>query len=313
MEGQNKHHQAQQKNTSGEVRSRNENIYKGTIVVLVIIIGVLTFMLVNSRMSLNEVTNEKEVVYDHNLELQEELKSVLEEYNMVKMEYDSILTTQDSIIQVNAREIEKLIAQQGDYNRIRRQLNQLRVITQNYVHEIDSLYTVNRVLKAENVEMQQEIQRVTRRTNELTETKQVLESKVEEASALRAFSINASPIRLRGSNREEETDRARRADRIKVCFTVAANPVANPGNKNAFVRIADPNGNILRMGDDDRYSFVINGDTLQYTTRGQFNYVNKDTDVCVYWDKQKDFEEGMYLVSIFTNDYRLGESQFSLR
>lgn len=313
MEGQNKFNPAQQRNTSGEMKNRNENIYKGTIVALVIIIGVLTFMLVTSRMALNDMTTEKTVVYDHNLELQDELRSVLDEYNMVKMEYDSVLTTQDSIIQVNAREIERLIAQQGDYNRIRRQLNQLREITQNYVHEIDSLYTENRVLKAENVEMQQEIQRVTRRSNELTETAQVLEGKVEEAAALRAFSINASPIRVRGSNREEETDRARRADRIKVCFTVAANPIASPGSKNAFVRIADPNGDILRMSDEDSHSFIIFGDTLQYTMRSQFNYTNDDTEVCLYWDKQKDFEEGMYLVSIFTNEFRLGESQFSLR
>lgn len=301
------------KGDKADMKSRNENIYKGTILVLVIIIGVLTFMLITSRQTLQEVSTEKTVADDLNTELKEELNDVLTEYNMVKLEYDSVLTKQDSIIQVNAREIERLIAQQSDYRRIRRQLNVLREITQNYVQEIDSLYTENRVLKAENVEMKEEIQRVTRQTTQLAETKEELEGKVEVASALRAYQINATPIRLRGRDREVETDRARRTDRIKVCFTVAANPVANPGSKNAYVRIAEPDGNILRLGDDDRYSFTFEEDTLQFSLRGQFNYSNQDTDLCLYWDKQEDFEEGIYLVSVFTDEFRLGETQFSLR
>ena len=303
----------QNKSNSADAKSQNDKVYKGTIIALVIIIGVLAFMLITSRQALQEVSTEKTIVDELNLELKDELNTVLEEYTMVKMEYDSVLTKQDSIIQANAREIERLIAQQVDYRRIRRQLNLLREITQNYVREIDSLYTENRVLKAENVEMQQEIQRVTRQTTELAQTKEELEGKVEVASALRAFQINATPIRLRGRGREEETDRARRTDRIRVCFTVAGNPVASPGTKNAYVRIADPAGNILRISEADQYSFVIEEDTLQFSMKGQFTYANQDTDVCLYWEKQDDFDEGMYLVSVFTDEFRMGETLFSLR
>lgn len=315
MEGKNNMKQpAQNKSTNmKDMKQRNENVYKGTILVLVLIVGVLTFMLITGRQALQEVSVEKNLVEELNIELRDELETVLMEYTMIKMEYDSVLTRQDSIIQANAREIEQLIAQMGDYRRIRRQLNLLREITQNYVREIDSLYTENRVLKAENVEMQEEIQRFTRQTTQLAETKEMLEGKVEVASALRAFQISATPIRLRGRDREEETDRARRTDRIRVCFTVAANPVAASGNKNAYVRIADPTGNILRISDDDRYSFTIGEDTLQFSMRGQFNYLNEDTNVCLYWERQEDFDEGMYLVSLFTDEFRLGETLFSLR
>ncbi len=295
------------------INGKNESIYKGTIAVLLIIIGVLTFMLITGRRAMKEVATENIATVQLNTELRAELDSVLTEYNMVKNEYDSVLSRQDSIIQANAREIEKLIAEQSDYRRIRRQLNLLREITQNYVREIDSLYTENRVLKAENVEMQQEIQRVNRRTTELAQTKQILEGQVEAAAVLRAFQISATPLRLRSADREEETDRASRAQRIKVCFTVAANPVANAGNKNAYIRIADPKGNILRLGDDERYAFTHGKDTLQFTIRSQFNYINQDTRVCLNWDKNKDFEPGIYLVSVFTDQFRLGETQFSLR
>src|SRR6056297_1963826 len=82
----------------------NESIYKGTIIVLVVIIAVLTFMLITSRQSLKEVSTEKTIVDELNAELNEELNSVLAEYNQFKNEYDSVLVQQDSIIQANAEE-----------------------------------------------------------------------------------------------------------------------------------------------------------------------------------------------------------------
>ncbi|TVQ18483.1 MAG: hypothetical protein EA361_01355 [Bacteroidetes bacterium] len=294
-------------------KNTNEKVYKSTILVLVLIVGVLTFMLITSRQSLKEVSTERTIVADRNVELEEELNSILAEYNQVKNEYDSVLTKQDSIIQSNAEEIRRLIAQQADYRRIQRNLQLLQEITQNYVREMDSLYTVNKVLRDENIEMQQEIQQFTRRTTELAQTKEVLEGKVEVASALRAFQIEATPLRVRGRGREEETDRSRRTDQIRVCFTVAGNPVASSGNKTAYVRIANPMGNILRVSDDDQYSFVIGSDTLQFTMRDQFNYQNMDTEVCMDWYGTEEYEDGLYLVSVFTDEYRLGETQFSLR
>ena len=313
MDSNNKNQPTEKKNPVPEVKNTNENVYRGTILALVVIIGVLTFLLITSRQSLKEVSTERTMVTDQNVELEEELNSILAEYNLVKNEYDSVLTTQDSIIQANAEEIRRLIAQQADYRRIQRDLRLLQEITQNYVQEMDSLYTVNKVLRDENIEMQQEIQMFTRRTTELSQTKEELEGKVEVASALRAFQIDATPLRIRGRGREEVTDRSRRTDQIRVCFTVAENPVANPGNKNAYVRIAGPMGNILRVSEDDQYSFVIDSDTLQFTMRDQFNYQNMDTEVCMDWFGTDEYEDGLYLVSVFTDEFRLGETQFSLR
>jgi hypothetical protein len=313
MDSTNKNQPTEQKNSMPEAKNTNEKVYKGTILVLVVIIGVLTFMLITSRQSLREVSTERTIVTDRNVELEEELNSILAEYNQIKNEYDSVLTKQDSIIQANAEEIRMLIAQQADYRRIQRNLRLLQEITQNYVREMDSLYVVNKVLRDENIEMQQEIQRFTRRTTELAQTKEELEGKVEVASALRAFQITATPLRIRGRGREEVTDRSGRTDQIRVCFTVAGNPVARPGNKNAYVRIADPMGNILRVSDADQYSFVIGNDTLQFTMRDQFNYQNMDTEVCLDWYGTENYDDGLYLVSVFTDEFRLGETQFSLR
>ena len=303
----------EQNNQINRGSQKTVTLYRLTILLLAVLMIVLALLWYDSRQSLREMTHEREVAEDLNRALQLELDSVLDEYHMVKLEYDSILADQDSIIQANAREIQNLIARQADYNRIRRQLNGLREITQNYVREIDSLYTENRVLKAENVQMREEIQQVRRRTTQLTQDKQVLESRVEEAATLRAYQIEATPFRLRGRDREDETDRARRAEQIRVCFLIAENPVTPPGEYNAYMRIADPAGNILRVSDDLAYSFTHQGDTLQYSVKGSFNYQNRVQNMCLTWQRIEEFTPGLYAISLYTDEFRLGETALSLR
>lgn len=292
---------------------RNEKIYKGTILALVIAIAVISFFLITSRKSLKEAQSLRAFTEELNMELQWELDSVLADYNQVKLEYDSILVDKDSIIQESAREIQQLIARQADYNRIRRQLNGLREVTQNYVKEIDSLVTVNQVLRAENVQIREEIQQVRARTTELVQDKEVLEEKVELAATLRAYQLDASAIRVRGGGREEETDRARRAEQIRICFSIAENPIAPQGNRNIYVRIAAPNGDILRISDDDAYAFIHEVDTLQYSVRGAVDYRNQELTKCLYWQRLDEFEPGLYLISLYTDGFKLGETSVALR
>ncbi len=292
---------------------RNERIYRISILILGIMVVGFAILWFTSRQSLKDMTAEREVAEQLNRELQHELDSVLDEYYMVKLEYDSILIEQDSIIQANAQEIQRLIARQADYNRIRRQLNMLREITQNYVHEIDSLYTENKVLKAENIQMREEIQQVQRRSTQLTQDKQVLESKVEEAATLRAHQFDPVSFRIRGRDREDETDRARRAEQIRVCFTIAENPITPPGVYNAYMRIADPSGNILRLSDDFSHAFVYQGDTLQFSVNESFRYENAAKDMCLTWQRTEEFDPGVYSISMYTDDFRLGETALELR
>ena len=296
-----------------EANAKNEKIYRITIVVLGVLVLLLAILWVTSRQSLKEITLEREIATELNEELQNELDSVLNDYYMVRLEYDSVLADKDSIIEANAREIQNLIARQADYYRIRRQLNLLQEVTQNYVREIDSLYTENRVLKAENVQMREEIQVVTRRSTQLAQEREVLESKVEEAATLRAYQIEATSFRLRGRDREDETDRAARVEQIRVCFLIGENPITPPGDYNVYMRIADPNGNILRIGDDDAYAFVHLGDTLQFSVKGIVNYQNREVNKCLTWQRIAEFEPGVYSVSIYTDEFRLGETAIHLR
>ncbi len=300
-------------NVKPEANKKNEKIYRITILVMGLLVLLLGILWVTSRQSLREVTTEREIAEELNRGLQHELDSVLEDYYHFKIEYDSVLADKDSVIQANAEEIQDLIRRQEDYYRIRRQLNLLREITQNYVHEIDSLHTENRVLKAENVQMRDEIEQVTRRTTELTEDKQQLESQVEMASALRAYQIEPFPFRIRGRGREAETDRASRVEQIRVCFLIGENPIVPAGELNVYMRIADPDGNIMRLSDTMEHAFLHMEDTLQYSASQVVNYQNQELNTCMTWERTEEFEPGVYSISLFTDEHRLGETALELR
>ncbi len=289
---------------------RTDRIYKGTIALLLLVVAGLTVMLLTNRKSFNV---ERETSALANTQLQYELDSLLTAHNLIKLEYDSILVDKDSIIMANAQEIQKLIAQQADYFRIRRQLNLLREVTKSYISDIDSLVSINQVLRAENVAIREEIQRVTVRSTELAADKEVLTSKVEAASALHAYQFSAEAIRIRTRGREETTDRASRAEQIKVCFTIAENPIAPAGNIRVYMRIAAPNGNILRISDEDAQSFTHGTDTLQFSASAVVDYQNRATPVCLYWQRLTEFEPGLYMVSLYTDEYKLGETAITLR
>ncbi|MFP4064422.1 MAG: hypothetical protein ACLFN2_04235 [Bacteroidales bacterium] len=300
-------------NVKPEAKKNNEKIYRIAILVLGLLVLLLGILWFTSRQSLKKVRTERAITEELNRGLQHELDSVLDDYYDFKMEYDSVLADKDSVIQANAEEIQDLIRRQEDYYRIRRQLNMLREITQNYVHEIDSLHTENRVLKSENVQMRDEIEQVTRRTTELTEDKQQLESQVEMASELRAYQIDPFSFRIRGRGREFETDRARRVEQIRVCFLLGENPIVPAGELNIYMRIADPDGNILRLSDTMEHAFLHNEDTLQYSVSKVIDYQNEELNTCLTWQRTEEFEPGVYAISLFTDEHRLGETALELR
>ncbi len=300
-------------NAPADETKKHETIYRIAISVLFLLVVLLAVLWFSSRKTLKEVTVEREVAAQLNIALQHELDSVLEDYFNFKIEYDSVLADKDSIIQANAAEIQGLIARQADYYRIRRQLNLLQEITQNYVKEIDELYTENRVLRAENVQMREEIRQVQRRTTELVADKQVLESKVEEASALRAYQIETSSFRIRGRDREYETDRANRVEQIRVCFVIGENPIIPAGSYNVYMRIAKPDGEILRISDTDAYSFIHQGDTLQYSVAGAINYMNREKRTCLTWVRNEEFGPGIYHIALYTDGNQLGNTALELR
>lgn len=281
-------------------------------------IGLVFLLVRNSHMKgdLEDLKAEKEM---QRLDFQAEVDSLLKVHNELKDSYGELsqeLAEKDSIIQADAVEIKKLLDSQWDYNRIKKKVTQLQEISQRYVRQMDSLYTVNRELVAENERIREEYQAERRQNTTLTRQKEELTSKVNQAATLKLYNYSAQAVRFKGGGKETATDRADRAERIRVDFTVAANDLVAPGTKLFYVRIADPTKAIITKGSGDEYSFKANGETLQFTEKVRVNYDGTATPVRAYYSKPTNSEmrPGTYFIDVYEEGGKLvGQTSVDLR
>lgn len=279
----------------------------------------LVFLLVrNSSLKTEKETLEAEKEMQR-LDFQAEVDSLMKVHNELKDNYGELsqqLAEKDSIIQADAVEIKKLLDSQWDYYRVKKKLAALQEISQHYVRQMDSLYTVNRELVAENERIREEFQNERRQNTNLTRQKEELTNKVNQAATLKLFNYSAQAVRFKGNGGEATTDRASRAERIRIDFTVAANDIVQPGTKLFYVRIANPQRAIISKGTGDEYAFKSNGETLQFTEKVRVNYDGKETAVRAYYVKPDGVEmmPGTYFIDVYEESGKLiGQTAVDLK
>jgi hypothetical protein len=302
-----------------ETKSRNKS--KTTFIILIIVLAViiigLLVVLFMTRSNLQNLLAEKE---QQKIELQQELDTLLVEHDRVKLEYGQLadsLMVKDSIIQANAKEIRRLLDTEWEYYKVKKKLAQLQVVAQGYVLQMDSLYRVNAALSEENIAIKQDLNDLRKEKAKIESDRQALSDKVEIASVLKAVNMEATALRMRsGGEKEVPTDKVQRVDQVRVCFTVDANKIASPGQKDIFIRIARPDQEILVKSRLDDYSFEYQGERLQYSMMHSIEYENRAVDLCLYWKKEyssQEMQPGLYHVDIFCENAIIGHTTFSLR
>ncbi len=292
--------------------SRNFRIILSIFALLLL---VLVFWLFIQRSQLMKLVKEKET---EKIELQHNLDSLMTEHNKIKISYGSLsdsLKAKDSLIQVNALEIKKLLDTQWDYNTIHKKFERLQKVAQGYVHQMDSLYTINRELTEENDRIRQVVKTEQNRNQTLMKDKEELRQKMNEAAFIKAYDVTATPYKLKsGGAKEQITDKASRTDRIKICFTIGENPLVASGKKIIYIRITRPDNVVVIKSRYD--TFVFNGQTLPFSLREDISYQGKAINVCVNWtkkDSDKAAMKGKYIVSVFADDKAIGEGSFELK
>jgi regulator of replication initiation timing len=281
---------------------------------LIILILVLLIWIFFQRSHLNKLVTEKEI---EKAELKYELDSVIQEHNKIKAVYGTLsdsLAGKDSIIQANAIEIRRLLDTEWEYNKARKRIAALQKIAQGYVHQMDSLYTVNRELTAENEQIRQDFRNEQNRTQSLIKDKEQLSEKINQAAVIKAYDVTATTYKVKGGDKEQLTDKASRTDRVRVCFTIGENPLVQSGKKIIYIRIMRPDNVVVIKSKYDTFTF--NGQTVPFSLRQDIDYTGKSMDICVKWTKRDNDEpamKGKYTVTVFTEEKEIGSGTFELK
>lgn len=189
--------------------------------------------------------------------------------------------------------------------RLKKELRTVRAVMRSYIIQIDSLNQLNQVLSTENKKVKAQYREAAQQITNLSEEKEALNQKVELAAQLDATNIRLSLRNKRG----KDTNKLKRATKLAFSFTLAKNPTATTGERDIYIRIMKPNGEVLTKGN---YVFDYENRQLEYSIRKFIEYTGEEQEVTVYWDIEEFLGKGTYQVFIFSDGKLIGDNSFEL-
>jgi hypothetical protein len=132
---------------------------------------------------------------------------------------------------------------------------------------------------------------------------------VENAAVLQTTGLKGFGVIERSSGKLIPTERARRSDKIRVCYTVAKNALVGAGDKELYVQVLDPKNNVLGSNEQIQFEDTV----LNYSLISKFNYENRNLNICEFVAPNDEFEKGRYVINVFNDKELISSSEFTLR
>ena len=203
-------------------------ILTGVLAVALLALGIYTIKFYNEEKENKAIlTKEKEVIED--------------ELNDLIVKYDEAIEENQIMDQnlVDARNrIERLLDSVEDneanlvlISRYRREIGNLKAEKERLFRVVDSLNRQNQMMSQTLDSTNVVLEERTRISDSLQTTNQDLSNKVDRAAQLKITNLRGEGVIVRNSGKLVENDRTRRIDQVRTCFTITANDLAGPGER----------------------------------------------------------------------------------
>jgi len=182
--------------------------------------------------------------------------------------------------------------------------------------EMDNLIAENNVLKENNTKLTKNLDSTNvvltnaKSANDtLVAKNENLSKTVEKAQKLSVLNLTTLAVKQRNSGKQIDTDKASRADVLKISFTIAENQVAKTGDRTYYVQVIDSKNNVL----GEKKTATFGGTYLPYSFEKTIKYENKTVQVQEDLPV-KSISAGSYFVNVFDkNGDLVSKNSFQLR
>lgn len=283
---------------------------KGKIVIYalsaiaVLLAGVLAYVFFSKTKLVNELNEEKVELTAQFEALQQDYAALSSDYEVINSQLDS---SREEVNQLVERIKKTDATNRAQIRKYQRELGTLRSIMRNYVHQIDSLNTLNHKLTAQAAAARKETAKVKKQNEELQKTVEDLSDKVETGAVLRARNIKSQVYNEKG----KVVDRATTAARILTTLALTENNLADKGPVRIYVVITDPDGNLLTNDESRECEYA--GGTLATSASREIDYQGNEVEISIYMNDVEQYSKGIYTVQVLTERSLLGSTQFMLR
>lgn len=279
------------------------------------IIAVLAVLLVASLVYIFKMSSDAEVVKTELTNTLTEKESVMKDLQTLKTTYDAAIAENTTMSEELIQERDKIVAlmdelnqSKGDVSKFKKQLSVLQNKMQSLMKENEGLKIANEKVTAQRDSTVVVLGESKKFNEVLVGQNEELSKTVEKGSKLTILNTKTAAYKLRSSGKQIETDKASRADILKISFTIAENQIAKSGDKTYYVQVIDSKNNVL--GDKQTETFGDN--ILTYSFATTVTYQNKTVDVTEDL-KGNNFEKGTYFINIFDKDVLVSKTSFTLR
>ena len=292
-----------------------ENSKSSNSKILIIALTVLLFALIgytfynnnDHKEAIKFLQDEKEQIIGNLTAMEEKYDVAIAENTSLSdsltMEKEKIAILKDSV--QNLKKINSSVLR-----RYRGQLASLEKTNSRLLDEVDSLKLANNMLTEEKDSIHSQLEIQTTYNDTLVAQNMELARKVEIGGAINVENVIITAMKMRTNGKYTETNKAQKTDAIKVAFRLMENEIAEPGDKEAFIILKNPQGKVINAkGTFDK----LDGSESKYTDQTIVNYENADLDVVMLVERKGDkYEKGTYPIEVFVQGKLVGSANLEL-
>ena len=246
--------------------------------------------------------------------LRDELDDLIDEHDDLLDEYGELneqLHEKDSVIQHQIAEIRNLIRTKSDLNEAKKKIAALKDISKRYLANIDSLLVLNEVLTIQKDSVIKANKNINWKNYKLNKQNEKLAEKVNRGSVLEILDIDIETLRYRSTGRELATKYAKKVQKIRTCFSVAANSISDAEVKTIYLQIIDKDG-VLVSGADALTTTVADS-LFNCTSSANFDYNNIEMTHCFEWERVQVLLPGKYQINLIIEGSIAAQKNLKLR
>ena len=253
---------------------------------------------------------------------EQKLTTTLSEKEQVMKDLSDLKTTYDAAIAENTSMSDELIAERdkvvalmeklkysnGDVAKYKKQYLGLESKMKSLIAENETLKKDNTVLKVQRDSTIVVLDESKKTNQVLTGQNEDLSKTVEKGSKLAIVNLKTAAYIVRSSGKEIPTDKASRADVLKVSFTIAENAIAKSGDRKYYVQVIDSKNNVMGERQTEKFS----DKTLTYSYIANVKFDNKTVDMVQNVPAEK-LVKGTFYVNVFDNGQLVSTTTFTLK
>ena len=285
-------------------------------VLLVLIIALLLFRETSHSRQVEELQQQQEQLELANQQLQLSIEYDQLNNEFAQYENQTALLANDSIVQKYSAaraQVEKLLQElkneknksAAQISKLKGEIETLKGILRTYVEQINELKQENQQLSEENQQVKAENRQLSQTVETVQASNKQLNERMTLAEKLNVTGVQLTPLKKNGKTEKNVT----KAAQLRVSFTVPQNNSTPVGQKVFYLRIINPEGDLL----GNAGSFRFEGSTVGCTALKGIEYAGEEVHDQFYWNVTSTLTPGTYTVEIFTDGYRLCSRSFTLK